>query len=194
MNTNIGQSSGNEDVDEIVQILKSAINEFYKNDHDIISNKEGAVRYGIERAMCFRIGLYFSNLLRDNERYREYHIDMEYNKNKMKPKYLYSDKKEWSQPDLIVHKRWSNDMNLLIVEFKDNIKASKNTVDKTGRDCNKLKAFTCSKGDYRYKIGLSVKLGETEEQTEYRYFKNGGEVENYSCSTVSLACSSMPSS
>jgi hypothetical protein len=57
-------------------------------------------------------------------------------------------------PDILLHKRGSNEHNLLIIEFKtwwspDN-----------SRDLIKLKDFTRPDGKYKYKCGLSIILGK----------------------------------
>ena len=99
-------------------------------------------------------GIYLNELLKDTE-YSKYDLDFEYNKNHSNPKKTVNFPKG-TYPDMILHKRGSNEFNILIIEFKawwgsDNSK-----------DLLKLRDFTDVDGVYKYTLGLSIVFGEDE--------------------------------
>jgi len=107
-----------------------------------------------------------------------YDIDMEYNKDGSHPKQIEchcNNPKEEARPDLIIHKRWFNNVNiedafnLLIVEFKYRSNDDKH-------DYCKLKYFTNPDKQYKYHLGVLVKLGTTFETVKYIFFQNGNEL------------------
>jgi hypothetical protein len=93
---------------------------------------------------------------------------MEYNKNGTQQKNL---GKSNTQPDLIIHKRWSNDDNLLVVEFKHGLNSN------VSNDKIKLKGFTCQSKEYKYKLGVLVELDSCVSRVRYTYFRLGKKVE-----------------
>lgn len=147
-------------------LLKKAIDEFYSKDNELIAVK------GMEQACVFRIGLYLYNLMQQDSTLSQFDLDCEYNKSNKCPKILDNAK---VRPDLIIHKRdLNNDIpnqkNTLIVEFKGWWNNNLN-------DIGKLKKFTDVKYDYLYPLAVWIKLGKTSNETVFRYFKNGQEVE-----------------
>ena len=55
-------------------------------------------------------------ILDEKKLFSEYNLDCEYNRNGSKPKKIISLKQN-VYPDLIIHQRGSNDMNLLVMEW-----------------------------------------------------------------------------
>jgi hypothetical protein len=149
----------------IVGILIDSIAEFYEKDKTLMTDGSQS-RDGMEQASAFKIGHYFCNEMKGSD-LDSYDIDMEYNKNGTDPKSINNKK---IKPDLIVHKRGSNNDNLLVVEFKYGLR--KNVTE----DSKKLKGLTDSAGQYKYKIGVLVELGKDLNCVNYRYFQNGQEV------------------
>jgi hypothetical protein len=100
---------------------------------------------------------------------RDYNLDCEYNKNgdksKITPRFP-----KGTRPDLILHKRTSNQHNLLVVEFKG--WWSK----KSGNDHQKLEDFTSLECGYQYRLGAYVVLGK--ENAEITYFKDGRQIDS----------------
>lgn len=110
-------------------------------------------------------------------------IDLEYNRNREEPKFLYEKcddcdlitcplqegnalyqaKRHASVPDLVIHKRDTNKNNQVVIEFKK--QSNPGTRD---NDIAKLTFFTCQKPyprneerNYQYKSGFLVELGKT---------------------------------
>ena len=136
-------------------LLKNAIEEFYSNDNELIAVK------GMEQACVFRIGLYLYNLMQRDNKLSQFDLDCEYNKSNKGTKILDDVK---VRPDLIIHKRNLN--NDIPGWWNKNL-----------NDINKLKKFTDERYNYLYPLAVWVKLGKTSNETIFRYFKNGQEVE-----------------
>ena len=153
------------DLNTLLDILYSAVNEFYERDTDLLTNNK-AIRKGMERSCAFRIGYYLCNLIKGTM-FDNYDVDMEYNKNSMQQKNL---EKRNVCPDLIIHKRWSNDNNLLVIEFKHGVSSD------SSNDIRKLKGFTRNNGSYKYKLGVLLELGSCALEVKYTFFRNGKEV------------------
>lgn len=140
--------------EELLQILKSSIEQFYKSDKELINNNvhEGSIAH--------RIGFYFENIITEKYPvfYKLHKFDMEYNKNSGDPKKVYTQKniEREGRPDFIVHERGNNDNNVLIIEFK------KNDTKKIyiNNDIYKLIDFTCDKREYKYQLGCFVFIGK----------------------------------
>jgi hypothetical protein len=76
-------------------------------------------------------------------------------------------------PDIIIHKRGTNESNILVIELKK----STNFNNKSHElDRIKLKAYTSER--LKYQIGAFINLSVSEnfkkEQTEIEYYENGG--------------------
>ncbi len=69
-------------------------------------------------------------------------------------------------PDIIVHKRGSQDFNLLVIEVKKFPSSISGKVDR-----NKLKAFT--KDPYNYKFGLFLKINLVDERDDLEWYSGG---------------------
>lgn len=73
-------------------------------------------------------------------------------------------------PDVVVHKRGSDERNLLVIEIKKSISGQHH-----GPDLEKLKAFTGNQ--YRYEVGLFLLLDVDRGYLgDVRCFKGGAEV------------------
>ncbi|MDD3945656.1 MAG: hypothetical protein PHS38_13230 [Bacteroidales bacterium] len=156
----------NEEQTNLVGLLKKAINKVYEEDRFLFDFSQGE-RTGLEQAFVFRVGLHLNSLLKQTP-YKELDLDSEYNKchgnikrSRRFPKGL--------RPDLIIHRRDSNEDNKLVVEFKgwwnNNLQS----------DIRKLEDLTDPNDNYHYLIGVLVKIGMAE--ATYLYFINGKEHE-----------------
>lgn len=126
--------------EEIKRTLIEAIKTLYKNDYSLIR------RRCCERSIVFRLGIIL------NDSFHDYNVDCEYNKNGEVPKMLQN--RRFNYPDLIVHKRETNNNNVLIIE----IKTPNDTKEKhLLNDVYKLNGFTVN-GIYSYKLGAHVFL------------------------------------
>lgn len=110
-------------------------------------------------------------------------VDCEYNRLGERPKTLrrnlFEDIKEDDQdaktvfPDIVIHKRGVQTDNILVIEIKKS-----NSGVSNDKDMTKLKAFTDSRGDYRYKLGLFIVFDiHNKKLGEVRSFENGKECE-----------------
>lgn len=70
-------------------------------------------------------------------------------------------------PDLILHRRGSNDKNILLIEFKTWWH------QKTDIDIKKIKNFTARDGRYKYPLGLSIVLNRERSEVNVMPFMNG---------------------
>ncbi len=149
----------------LVRILQEAIKSVYQEERFLLQFPEGN-REGLEQAFVFRTGIYLSNLL-NKTAYATLDLDSEYNKNndeaKTSRRCLHG-----LRPDLIIHRRYSNDDNKLVAEFKGWWNTDIDT------DIKKLEDLTDPTDKYRYMIGVFIQIGK--EYAKYRYFINGSEI------------------
>jgi Holliday junction resolvase len=168
-------------IKEVSLLLDSAIKELLKKDihlFEIDSN---------ERSISFRLAHYL------NDKFPTYNIDCEYNrhfKEKRNIKYINALKKTIEDtgltvkgkeiieakkvlPDIIVHKRGTED-NLLIIEIKKNADSDYKSKE---YDLRKLTLYTDSYNDnnLNYKYGVFIDFNTLEEKGQYSliWFKAG---------------------
>ena len=146
-----------EHLDELIEI---ALNRLYQEDHYLIYNRPN-VRLSRnehhhvgERTIVFRFAHYLQCLMDQSGRFSEYVIDCEYNRNGSHVKSLPNGFPR-TFPDLIIHKRNSNDFNLLVIEFKP---WWENNSDRILNDVKKLSGFTSFRPmfDYRFLKGYFI--------------------------------------
>lgn len=156
----------NEEQTYLVDLLKKAINAVYQEERFLLRFAQGD-REGLEQAFVFRTGIYLSKLLIGTP-YSALDLDSEYNKNHGNAK---TSRRfpNGLRPDLIIHRRDSNEENKLIAEFKGWWNLDIDT------DIKKLEDLTDSNDNYHYLIGMFVQVGRTE--ATFRYFINGMEHE-----------------
>jgi len=155
----------NEEQTYLVHLLEEAIKRVYEEDRFLFDFSQGE-RTGLEQAYVFRTGIHLSNLLRGTS-YETLDLDSEYNK-------CHGDIKRTKRfrnglrPDLIIHRRDSNEENKLVAEFKGWWK------NDMAKDIQKLEDLTNPNDNYHYLIGVLVQLGSKEPT--FRYFANGIEI------------------
>ena len=121
-------------MDRILEMVNKTLNKLYKDQIHLINNEYDEIgdrNYVSERPVVFWFGYYFYKYV--SQLYPYSNMDVEYNRNFGKSKVIadfYTDeiqrraKSEGENPDkavipdLIVHKRGSDDENHLVVEFK----------------------------------------------------------------------------
>lgn len=135
--------------------IDNAFHMLYSRDRHLIYNgaisdngKDDKHHVG-ERAIVFRYAHYLQNLINEDPWLKKYDLDCEYNRNGVECKSLPSFP-NGTYPDLIIHKRGSNDKNILVMEFKTYWNS--NVKD----DMKKIEEFTDTNGKYRFKYGVSV--------------------------------------
>lgn len=151
----------------LITLVKEAVDKCYANDKTLIDRS-------MEQASVARIFYYMQRKIDTNikfKQFREYNLDCEYNKNMYEPKRL-TEEERGKRPDIILHKRLSNNDNMLILEFKSS-RENHRQDNLINDDYNKLKRFTQQNGIYKYFLGVSVKLNDIYPQ--YKFFQSGEE-------------------
>lgn len=162
--------------DILNKLLNDAISDLYKFDSyliihlDISGNGTENIHLS-ERSIVTKYETYLQNRIK-NSIFENYNIDCEYNRNIDAIKTYPSDngKIHGCCPDIIIHKRGTNDDNLLAIE----VKTWWNT--DTKHDEDKLRHFTNQTSDYKYEYGLSITLGKDENSVKMKWFQNGIEI------------------
>jgi len=132
--------------DELFYCIDKSLYEVYLNHYYLIKKKVH------ERSIVFWFGIYFYQCLQETI-YKEYNLDFEYNRNFDDVKRTKSFR-EGTYPDLILHKRGTNDDNILVLEFK----TWWNNNSNSNKDIEKLEDFLNQDGEYRYKFGAFVRF------------------------------------
>jgi len=102
-----------------------------------------------ERTIVARFAFYFREKLNQCG-YEEYDMDIEYNRNFSQPKRTLHFQ-GGTFPDVIIHKRGSNEHNLCIIEFKTGWRERN-----INNDLLKLKDFTSVDQEYKFGIGFLI--------------------------------------
>ena len=147
---------------EIETMAERALKKLYKKDKYLIAHNAHDLSGGIdehvsERGIVTRFAMYLQEQLYSYPALCRYNIDVEYNRNMDKPKYLPCTKwkNNGAYPDLIIHKRGCNgsENNILIIEFKTHWNRSTEAISD---DIDKLQAF--QKEPYFYRNAMFIKL------------------------------------
>lgn len=149
--------------EKLITLLDVAIDEFYMKDWQLI-------KIGVHERTCVaRIAHYLQNLMDKDSIYNELSVDFEYNRqtdDMLTPKKNTKKSKTTEiciVPDLIIHKREINALNILVAEFKigntSYAKRSKNS------DTNKIKALM-NDPDKHYWCGVYVVLNQRGHSIE----------------------------
>lgn len=152
---------------DLTPIISQALDCLYTNDRYLIVH-EGLTLPNMdshvsERGIVFRFGIYLQQHIYKHPILQDYNIDAEYNRNHDNVKALPDTQwaKNGALPDLIIHKRGSNENNLLVVEFK----AWWSDGSLIEADKEKLIAF--KKPPYRYKNALLLILNKERYSMEW---------------------------
>ena len=155
-------------------LVDQALDILYENDMHLIMNRAVNSRgkderhHVGERSIVFRFAHYLQNLIDANGSFQEYNLDCEYNRNGAECKALPSFP-NGTYPDVIIHKRGSNDHNLLVIEFKTYWNKGKSVIEK---DLSKLKEFTDIQGKYKFCKGYFILIEKHREETTIRDCQN----------------------
>jgi len=135
--------------EKIKEKVAICIRQLLKNDHHLL--EIGAN----ERSISHKLAEYLQ------QHFPDWHVDCEYNRHGIQIKKL---GEERVYPDIIVHLR-NTPFNLLVIELKC-------SNDSNEYDIEKLKKFTDQKGDFKYKLGLFLKIISIDIR-EILWFKDG---------------------
>ena len=155
-------------ITELTTAINAALSRLYQRDGSLIERQVN------ERSVAFRFGLYFNETIRETSFYtdNDLTIDFDYNRNIGEVKRMEGfSRTHGVYPDIILHHRGFNDKNILVIEFKG---FWNNNNGERHRDYRKLVEFTHpQRNDYQYGFGVFVNLGQTLENCQFTYFRNG---------------------
>ena len=176
---------------EIKEKLMKAIHKLYEDDKYLIQKKAH------ERSITHMLAIHLKSHFSNHDIDCEYDLDIENNTGKKQITMLKNKLKEFKSgiykqtlnnlnefgdiivpvnfyPDIIIHRRGSNDLNTLIVELKKSTNTNEKSIE---FDRLKLKAYT--KQGLKYRLGayvnLSVSDGFEKDKTEITFYKKGKE-------------------
>jgi hypothetical protein len=134
---------------EIKRKVEFCIRQLLRNDYHLLEINAH------ERSIAHRLAEYLQ------QQFHDWHVDCEYNRHGIEIKKLGEAR---VYPDIIVHLR-NTPFNLLVIELKCSNENYKG-------DIEKLKKFTDQNGEFKYKLGLFLKILD-QEIKEMIWFKNG---------------------
>ena len=156
-----------EDMDRFVKAVQC----FIENEKFLLKNDLN------ERTMTHKLAEYLQRV------YCEYHVDCEYNRmpDKSTESYIKKtlpinrNKISWDDttgatvfPDIIIHKRGTNENNFIVIEVKKKVNSSSRELDFL-----KLRAFTSLSG-LKYKYGIYIEFDE-QGISDMKFFEGGEE-------------------
>lgn len=157
----------------LINLINSSLEELYAQDYYLIDNspmnwddKDGKHYVG-ERAIVFRFAHYLLSNIEKMDVDPDLSLDCEYNRNGCLNKALPSFPRGVI-PDVIIHKRGSNDKNVLVMEFKTYWN------DKQENDEDKIIKLTDQQGKYKYAYGMTVLIGS--DKPKINLFVDGKEI------------------
>lgn len=137
---------------EIQKALKSILLLFWKNDSYLLQHDMNEV------AITHKLGCYLQN------KYKNINVDCEYNRNHDNPKQIQQNGQNRNiKPDIIVHRRGSNDFNFLVIEAK------KSNNSQRENDLEKLQAYLYD--PLRYQCSLYIEFRVVSNLTKENFVK-----------------------
>ena len=130
------------------QLIKRSLDDLYQNDKYLIDHKVA------ERDITHRFAHYFENYMQDTN-IAGYNVDCEYNRDGYGIKQVYGN---YVYPDFILHKRGSNEDNLLIIEFKTWWNPNND------KDIEKIQWMMHPQLRYKYKYGCSITINQDNSE------------------------------
>jgi hypothetical protein len=118
-------------VRRVREAFKTALNLLRDRDLNLVAMRAH------EQAICHRLGVYLDAMA-------DLNVDCEYNRDMADAKRFKGDKRFRS--DIIIHRRFSNDQNLLVVEAKDPARGRR------ASDFDRLKELIDERGRYHYLV------------------------------------------
>lgn len=129
------------------KLIKKSLDDLYQNDEYLIKHRVA------ERDITSKFAHYFQNNMRETI-IADYDVDCEYNRDGYGMKNIDG---TLVYPDFILHKRGTNDSNLLIIEFKTWWNSDNR------EDIEKLKAMMSDLYRYQYQYGYSIILNQERD-------------------------------
>lgn len=146
----------------VIDAFQSALVEFYESDLCQLPN--GASGPVNERAMVFRIAHYMARSIEPAFRECNLKVDSEYNRHGGNPKRRGrgNQPKKLIIPDIVVHQRGVDQLNILVVEAKKTDDSGLGNNSERNDDEKKLKCCTVQNGAYCYQLGFYLELDRGE--------------------------------
>ena len=129
------------------ELIKKSLDDLYQNDEYLIKHRVA------ERDITSKFAHYFQNNMRETI-IADYDVDCEYNRDGYGMKKIDG---TLVYPDFILHKRGTNESNLLIIEFKTWWNSDNR------EDIEKLKAMMSEWYRYQYQYGYSIILNQERD-------------------------------
>ena len=152
----------------LIEMVNKALDKLYENDKILIQNDVH------EQTIVSRFTKYFENIFEAMINDIELSVDNEYNRDILSEdtykKIKYSGLDHKIKPDFILHKRGSNDKNILVIEFKKEW-----IIDTKGKkgDVRKLTLLTDLSLRYKYQLGLYIEFAKKREHVLISKYING---------------------
>ena len=135
-------------MDHVCDKINKALITLYKRDSYLLKNDAHEV------TISHKLACYLQDM------FEEFDVDIEFNKNLKDSKRVDN---EIRRPDIIVHKRGTNDSNFIAIEIKKCSNANKNfDIEKIGSIMNEL----------NYQYGFYIEFNVGEEITEENFVKS----------------------
>ena len=164
-----------DEFEKISGLVNSALDEVYAKDLHLIDNSPifltevDGKHYVGERSIVFRFAHYLQNLIDNDGTYASYNLDCEYNRNGVETKNL-PQSPNGTFPDVILHKRGSNDHNITVLEFKTHW--NKNQAD----DKRKIREFTDGSGAYHFHSGATILIAKSRDKVKIDWYVDGRKI------------------
>ncbi len=149
-------------------LVEESLNRLYKDDRYLIchtpfnSGEENGNHHVGERAIMFHLAHYMLELMRCDVFFDDYSLDCEYNRNIDDVKRL-GLSGNGAYPDIIIHKRGSNNHNWAVFEIKTYWNTDQS------HDKEKVEEFVSPKGQYCYKHGVLIRLEKERSKVDVHY-------------------------
>lgn len=146
---------------DIKKLIEISLKKLIREDGDLIRRKVK------EECINHRLACHLEQFLKEEFNIFKYNVDLEYNKNYNEPKMLIDKNNNIKaiRPDIIVHKRKTNEHNLIAFEIK------KGYTDK--HDLEKIKGLLRS--PYNYKYGCLISYLPEKTYIKIKLLSNNGQ-------------------
>ena len=165
------ESAINNSMPDIQQLLQLNVNERtiscliakYLDDFSVVKiSVDAEYDKHLDRNKVMSLKEYVENYRANRNKKEEFDCVCEYCK-KIKSNEKFKDTESSKRPDVVIHKRNSDDKNYIVIEVKKNKKCL--------WDYLKLKYMTSPDGGYRYKLGIFIYF--PQNKPEYAWFVDG---------------------
>lgn len=135
----------------LILVVSEAVKKCYKEEKSLIA-------LGMEQACVARIFYHMQDMINRLPKFKEFkdfNLDSEYSKVFERVSYQ-EDLKSRIQPDIVLYRRDSDEDNFLVIEFKS--KKDSNTIKAPYKDRLKLEKLTSHNSEYKFRLGIFVRL------------------------------------